>query len=287
MKQGKIRYYIINSIVLLLAVGLLVFQFFDEGYRFDLISWKNLIVIIVTAILVNIIKFARISLILYGSGMDALNASTTYCKVTFVSVLLPYKLGEFFRMYCYGNQLKNIMKGIVTIVLDRFMDTVALVTMMFIVWVISGGQVTRLMYIFLIFLGIVLVVYIAFPGLHNFWKKYLLKAKATEFGLTILKTLEVLNSIYVEVRNVSRGRGILLFFLSLLAWVFEIGSIALINRQSAGGKLSEAISNYLSSVLGVGTSLDLKRFVLISVIILVAMYGVIEIFAMISRKKEL
>ena len=55
-------------------------------------------------------------------------------------------------MYCYGYQTDNMLKGVVTVILDRFMDTIALVTMIIVVWIASGGVMMPLVYFLLVFL---------------------------------------------------------------------------------------------------------------------------------------
>jgi hypothetical protein len=180
-------------------------------------------------------------------------------------------------MYCYGNQLGNVFKGIVIVLLDRFMDTIALVTMILLVWVFNGGYIATFVYVLLIFLFIALLGYFVFPGVYKFWKKYLLKAKATEHKLALLKMLDAFNFVYQEITSVSKGKGVILYFLSLIAWAVEIGSLALIKGITGEGKLSQTTSRYLSSAMDAADiTIELKQFIFVSVILLIVMYAVIK-----------
>lgn len=222
---------------------------------------------------------------LYGYGVNLISYMKTYCKVTPVSVVIPFKLGEFFRMYCYGNQLGDGLKGIVIILLDRFMDTIALVTAILLGWAFNGGQITAFVYLLLVFLVFVLLLYFVYPGVYKFWKRYLLRAKASKRKLAVLKMLETLNKIYCEIENVAKGKGIILYFMSLLAWGVEIGSLTLLQGISKDGEVSQIILDYLASAMSGNQSIELKQFVIKSVVLLIVLYLVIKAGEMILGKK--
>lgn len=207
-----------------------------------------------------------------------------YCKVTPVSIVIPWKLGEIFRMYCYGKALGDGLRSMVIIILDRFMDTIALVTAILLVRTFNGGTIASLVYILLIFLLFVLLCYLGFPGLYKFWKKNLLREKATNNKIRVLKFLDALNKIYKEIENVAKGRGAILYFLSLIAWGTEIGSLTLLNELNKGGELNTVISDYLASALNGGQSNELKQFVLMSIIFMVSIYFVLKVGDMLRKE---
>ena len=89
--------------------------------------------------------------------------------------------------------------------------------------------------------------------------------------------LEAFQRIYHEAREVSKGRGIILYCLSVLAWGVEIGSIALLFETAGEGRLTECIADYLMSAMGQQRSEDLRRFVFISIILMLCVYGYIKV----------
>lgn len=280
----KIKYNLINILVILVTTILFFVDYMDWAL-FSSIDMRHIGIIIATIFLVHLIKAMRLYLILYGSDLSIKEFFCVYCKVTPVSVVLPFKTGELFRMYCYGKSLKDLLKGCVIVLLDRFMDTVALVTMIILIWFLGSGQITSLVYILLLFLAFSLLLYYIFPGVYKFWKLYILRAKATEHKLHILKSLELLNNIYREIANVSKGRGIILFLMSLGAWGIEIGSLVLLNGINQNGKLEQIISDYLMAAIGIGKSTELLRFVCVSVIMAIAIYIGIKLAERIQGKK--
>ncbi len=285
MKGEKIKYIIINIAVLFLTTVLFIGKYGNVGEIFRGVELLYILILVITVVLVHTVKAGRLYLAMYGTGIDLLTCLRIYCRITPVSVVIPFKLGEFFRIYCYGKQLGNLLKGAIIILLDRFMDTVALVTMILFIWLFGGGQVATLVYGFLIFLGLVLLFYFSFPGVYRFWKKYILRADASEHGLAILKMLDGLNMIYREIAGVSKGRGMLLYCLSLLAWCLEISSIVLLVGVSRKGELVQSISDYLMSAMGGKESAELSRFVFASVVLMIFFYLIIKAMELFRRKR--
>ena len=279
-------YNLINILVLGFSAGWFVVSYVLPGELPVLAEPARIPVVILTVLLVHMVKAGRLYLALYGLDMKRGVCMKLYCKVTPVSVVLPWKLGEFFRIYCCGAELGSFLKGGVIILLDRFFDTVALVTMVLLLWIVSGGTVPALVYVLLVFLGLVLFLYLAFPGMHEVWKKNLLSAKATPHRLSMLKFLDTLGRVHGEIRAVLGGRGILLYILSMIAWGVEIGSLALL--QGADGAPGERVSRYLSAALGMEDSVELKRFVVFTILLLIFVYGIIKLaeLARSSRREE-
>ncbi len=283
-KRGTAVYNLINLAVLFISAALFVYGYVLPGKLTELMDMEVIPVVILTVVIVHALKVCRLYLALYGSDIGSSVCMKLYCKVTPVSVVLPWKLGEFFRMYCLGNELGSILKGVVIILLDRFFDTMALVTMMLILWVMSGGILPVLVYGFLIFLALVVMIYLAFPGMYGVWKDYLLSSKATAHKLSLLKILDAANRIYSEIRTVLRGRGSLLYILSMLAWGAEIGSLYLLHGPDRVP--ADAVSRYLSAALGIGTSPELKRFVVFTILLLIFAYACIKLAETLMGKRS-
>lgn len=285
LKKNKTGYNWINGIVILMTLGTFIGIYGNIRSVFLYRDIRHILVLLATVILVHLVKAGRLYLAFYGTGMGASEYIKLYCKVTPVSMVLPFKLGEFFRMYGYGEQLNDLLKGIIIILLDRFMDTLALVAMIFLVWMFNGGNITFFIYLLLLFLICILLVYFAFPGVYGFWKKYILKARATEKRLALLRILDSLNLVYQEITDVSKGRGFILCFISFLAWAAEIGSLFILNGISGEGELSQIISAYLLSAIGAGTSAELKQFVFLSVFLMIATYFVIKVLEALKGRR--
>lgn len=286
MEKVEIRYGFFNIIILILTTCIFIYEYKNINEIFY--NKKNIyiLIMILTVLMVHIIKAGRLYLALYGLNISFLTYMKMYCKTTPVSVLFPFKIGEIFRMYCYGKNLENILRGVVVVVLDRFMDTVALITMIFLMWIFNKRVINSYVYILLVFLILVLLVYFIFPSIYKFWKKYILRSKATERKLIILKFLDILNLIYQETMNVSKGRGTILYFMSLMAWGVEIGSIIILNNLFEKGEFSQKVSVYLTSAISENQSIELRQFIFISVFFMIVSYIGVKIVELLSIERR-
>lgn len=286
MKESGIKYGLVNLAVMATTAYVFVTSYGDIKSVFYRKDIPYIAVVLSAAGVVHLIKAGRLYLVLYGTGIDASVYIREYCKVTPVSMAVPFKAGEFFRLFCYGWQLGNPLKGAIIVLLDRFMDTAALVTMIFLVWIFNGGKITLFTYLLVVFLIFVLLIYYIFPGVQSFWRKYILRARATEKRLSILKMLNRLQLLYRETRSVSKGRGVILYVMSALAWSIELGSLVVLNGISGEGELSQTISGYLSSAMGAGVSVELRQFIFLSVILMILVYLVMEGMELLQRRKR-
>ena len=107
MNFNKIRYDIINIFILLMSLILICINYKDISTLFRLTSIYNIMVILVTVLFVHGLKAIRLYFTLYDSRIGFVNYLKVFCKVTPISLILPYKLGDFFRIYCYGNIIKD------------------------------------------------------------------------------------------------------------------------------------------------------------------------------------
>lgn len=164
--KKKITYNIINILVILFTAGWFIYDYGDINRIFEGFTKSSIIVLIVTIILVHMTKAIRLYFALYGTEIKRIDFFKTYCKVAPISVVIPFKLGEFFRMYYYGTLIGNVLKGIVIILLDRFMDTLALVTIIILTWMINGEDMISFIYVLLRLLVSVLIVYFVYPGIY-------------------------------------------------------------------------------------------------------------------------
>jgi hypothetical protein len=189
-------------------------------------------------------------------------------------------------MYRYGYELGNIPKGMIIILLDRFMDTMALVVAIATVYIFNQGPLSVMTYFLIIFLLLMLLMYFVYPGLYKYWKKILLRSSATSKKLKALDLLEKLQFIFKEIEILIKGKGIILFFLSLIAWSVEIGYVALMNMITKSNNTNQVVSTYLVSAIGMGESIELQSFVFVSVIGLLFLYVILKVWFNIRKKNK-
>jgi succinate dehydrogenase hydrophobic anchor subunit len=286
MKYRKKFYYLINVVVLLSAVAVFILKYRNVMGFFQNKSVVTITILLITVITVHFFRGIRLFLALYGTGISSRQYIKTYCKVTPVSMIFPFKIGDFFRMYCYGIQIGSFLRGVVIVLFDRFMDTVALVTIMIAVWAVGLEISTYIIYLLSIFSGGVVLIYYAFPGIYTFWKRYFLRAKISVHKLWALNMLERLHNIYREIEYVAKGRGLILYILSLIVWGIELGGVSIISRMSGMEYTGKIISEYLASAISGNKSVFLNIIVVTSVNILIVLYILIKLIDKGLAKRE-
>lgn len=148
----KIKIYkFINIITLILAIFIFIILYGMESTIFEGFTMSILIILFLTAVIVHSMKAVRLYFELYERRMSFEIFIRQYCKVIPVSMILPFKIGDSFRAYCYGYYLKSYMTGIAAIILDRFVDTVALVTTLAIFSFAFGFRLPKMFYALLFF----------------------------------------------------------------------------------------------------------------------------------------
>ena len=272
--------------VLAVTTAFLVKDFAVAEILFRTMDIRVMIVLIAEAGLVCFLKAVRLFVALYGNDIKLRRYLEIYCSVTLVSIVIPYKLGEIFRIFCYGREIGNMLKGIIIVLLDRFMDTAALVGIVFVMWIFDSGKMNALTAALLFFLLVVFFSYLIFPELYRFWKKYLLRAAASRHKLAGLKALENLHVIYKNIRQIIEGRGIMLFCLSLVVWAVEIGFMLLINQADMRNGGFVMLEKYLNSVISEDHSVSMDRFVLVSAVILSLCWAVVKATGRVCRKEK-
>ena len=277
-------YNLVNLLVIAISMLIFTFDYYNAGKLFKNINLCSIIVFIVLVVVVHILKSVRLYLALYYSELKWSDFLKVYCKVTPVSVVLPFKIGDVFRMYCYGQLVENLLRGVVITMLDRFMDTAALVTVIILTWFLAGGKIDLLVYLFVIFLIITCVIYFVYPGIVRIWRKSLLKSNATERRIAILGVLKKFDEIYKEIDGVTKGRGIILYILSILAWGIEIGSLYIISTINNTKQIDNDVFEYLRAALRGNKSLELKRFIIVTILLLMGVYIIIKILYTVNKK---
>lgn len=282
--KNKAIYNAVNLLVMLVTIGFFAYDCRNITGIIAGVSPLVFAMLAATVMLVHVTKAMRLYLALYGLGVGMPAHLKAYCKTTPVSMVIPFKLGELFRMFCYGSLLGNALSGIVIILLDRFMDTVALIAIILFAGLMLSWRMQPFIYFLMAFLAFALIAYHAFPRVRDFWKRYLLSATATEGRLRLLRFLEGLDGIYREIEGVVRGRGIILFFISLLAWVVEIGSLYAMNMLAGSGGTERVIYGYLESAIGGRQTVELRRFVVASVAFLLCMYVAVKVRELATKR---
>ena len=278
--MNKRVYAIGNSGILLITVLLFVFSyesFFKEGINNGPFYFAFLGLIVIC---INLIKSFRFYFIIAGqSSITKIEFFKQYLKTTPVSVILPFKLGDLFRIYCFGYQMGDVFKSLIFVLLARFFDTVALITVVVATSILSEQSFSGIIWLLILFVAVIMILYFAVPSICRYWRTYLLEANANKRNLKLLEIICNVAELMEVISKVLKGKGTIVFSLSAFSWVIELSGMYLLENAFGSGKNAGFVGNYLAAALGLTQLPAMDSFVVCTVVILLAVYVVLHFVA--------
>lgn len=256
--RKKEVYNIVNTIFLISAFislsSIFVSEFDDFQSFLSSINILFVIVFILFFVFIHLVKLIRFYLILIDANMKIGRFIKTYIKTTFVNILLPFKSGELFRVFCYTNETADLKVGILSILVERFFDTLGLIVLLI---PIEFYRIHKLSLSTIILFGFtvsLLYVYLTFQGFYDYINRFLIFNVSGSKSISGLKILERLYEWYQYIRKLIQRRAIFIFGLSLLVWVMELVMFYLLSVLLNRSFTLEAFSGYLNAALTGGSS---------------------------------
>lgn len=221
------RYYIINIVVLFVTVilfaSIIVQNFIWFCTKADVIPIFFLTLLCIVAI--HFVKALRLYFIMLETRLTLDCFFRVYIKTTLVNLIFPFKLGEFFRMYCFGNELKSNKKGILLILIDRYFDTIPLVLILLTFTLSGGNSLSGVVIILIAFLIVVTIMYTIFPSTFKYLNRFFIVNTTSDRGIIALELLKKTQFWYSYMQELIEGRERILLILSGLVWLMEYGSL--------------------------------------------------------------
>ena len=121
----------LKKIMEIIAICMIAYILIFNGITGNIqINSEDIIVIaiiIVVFLAIHLLRMFRLYILLVEEKMPIKEFIKLYMKTTIVNTVIPFKLGEFYKMICYGKKLKSYSAGISLVWIDRFFDSVILI----------------------------------------------------------------------------------------------------------------------------------------------------------------
>lgn len=239
-------------------------------------EWNNITAlyilgVILIVIFVHTIKALRLYIILFGNNFNLEEYLEVYVKTAAVNLLLPFKCGEIYRGLCIGGLIGGYAEGYIVVIFDRFVDTLALITIVAGAGVLSGFEITFTYLLLACFLLLVIAIYCLFMPLYEYWNHFLIFKKKSEHTLRGLQFLSICKSTFIHINEMVKGRFIILYLLSLAAWGVEVGYFLLLTNVAN----EMAISTYLSDVLAGTLNANNAIYMIVCLVVFLICGGVL------------
>lgn len=274
MKNKKTLYYLINLIFLVVS---LIFINYTDIFGMLSFSIMELLTLILICIVIHFFKFIRIYFILLEEKISLKKMLKIYIKTSFVSTILPFKIGETFKMYSYGHEIKNYPKGIFAVLIDKFFDALVLCAILIPYGLIKEGKVYGLAGIMLLFILAILIIFIAFEGTYYYLNKFFIINGKTKKSIYALDVIEKIKKIYISAKEMIRGRQLILLALTVVSWIIESVFVYILSIFMKNNINFSVIINYINDgFFGINNILFNKYIYLctsIFLVIIIIMYA--------------
>ena len=233
-------------VITLAAIACALF-FVDYGFfRAPQLSICQILIMFVLIALVHITKFVRFYFILLEEMMPLSTAIKTYAKTTLVSILIPFKIGEIYRMYAFGYKLNSYPKGVIAVVIDKFFDAIVLCMILAGGVLMYGSANYFLLVILLGFIILAVLIYCLFEPSYRYLNRFFIVRGGGIKSLRALKILDKSHKIYQNAKRMVYGRQLACLVLSVLAWGIEYATLMIANGPSDNPLVASSIPSYIS-----------------------------------------
>ncbi len=229
------------------------------------------IILFATIFLVYSLKAFRFYFLLVGEGIPLFKYLRIFAITTLINIVIPFKAGEIFRIFRFGHLTKSYIKGLSIVLLDRFIDTISLLVIFASITFFEKNNFGYIFFLLSTVSVFLAVCFFVLPSILEFWNEYFLKSKSSIRHLRGLILIRQIREIYIEIKNLVKGRFFVLFTFSILSWLIEICSL-LFCRSFFDFSSENVISEYLSAALTGSAFAPQRNFVMMSVLFLIVVY---------------
>lgn len=235
---------------------------------------------------VHALKMMRFYLVLLEQKISVKEFVFLYIKTTFFNLLIPFKLGEIYRIFCVVRFTKCMQIGILSVVLDRFFDTFILLLFLIPYDLFILHKLTWITGILLIFLLIVMLVYRMFEPTYLYLNEYMIRNSKSKRGIHILSAMEMFREWYDYTKDLIKGRQYLIIFCSALGWIAEFGLLWLISRYKQMTFGLAEFADYIQSIFSTEKNEVFVIYNRLSMYILFVLILIFICFRFFGRRKK-
>ncbi|WP_042195348.1 lysylphosphatidylglycerol synthase domain-containing protein [Paenibacillus camerounensis] len=205
-----------------------IFRNYKGEFSFKYITW-----FLCVYLFSHVLRIIRLYTLLLEEKVRVGSLLRVYFTTSWINFLLPYKLGEIFRITEIGNLCKSFRRGIVTIWIERFFDAVILSSFIFgyfIFYDSTFGKFIPIAIVLIIFVAFSLLYFLEFTYTFKYLTSFLITKSNTRRGIHLLKLANSLDKIHADIKQLIRGRTSLLLFLSIAIWTMELTSVFILSK---------------------------------------------------------
>lgn len=214
----KNKFAVVDLCIASIAISYFLVKYYDLKFIFQPLT---IIAVILLIAALQFIKMIRLYLIFLNNYIGLEMFSQTYALTTFINIILPHRLGEFYRIFSYGRVCGNFRTGFLGILIDRFFDSLVLIVLFFLMEGIYGNKLSSLSLLLIAFVILAVFIYVFYPQMYSIINRYLITNNPTKRSLAALRFLNLFNDWYVHIKRMLKGKFPLLMLCSIVSWLLE------------------------------------------------------------------
>jgi len=210
----------------------------------------SLPLVVIFFFLAHLFKFTRVWLVLMEEKkLSLFEVFFLYARTTLVNLIIPFKLGEIYRIAVVKKVTGAIKTGVLLVLVDRFFDTMALLILTLPFMIFFGNGADPVILALSGGLLAVLAFYLFYAPSYRYLNKYLIMTKRSGRALFTLEALDRANEWYIFLQKLIRGRSPLILLSSLLGWIMEFAALKALAGVFDSSFGINAFITYINSIL--------------------------------------
>ena len=196
-----------------------------------------------------------------------------YSLTSIVNIIIPFKIGELFRIAAFGFFLKNIQATLLAIITERFFDSIIILPF-FLISAIKFQSV----YPFMIFALATLILisyslYMATPSLVFNLNLYLMLKKNSRLDKNILKILDYMEKLHSIEGEILKTKKRSIIFFTAFAWMFDLSAMSIAVQETGKSVGVKTISEFIYKI----TSFNNISLLSVYVIVSLSVFGIVSL----------
>lgn len=281
MKKKSLQQYV-NYVYILFVI---IFVLINRKTIF-MLSAEKILLILISFSFIHFFRVIRQYMILMDSKIHINELTKSYLFSSLLNTILPYKLGEIYKIYLYGGVIKDYKKSAIAVIIDKFFDAFVLLIIFSIIEIKKGQGLSYITILLLLVVCGIFIIYFSFDKTYKFLNQYLVINKNNKITIKCLKILEEAYELYLEIKNMIKYREILLIILTILSWALEIVFVYVIKYIKYNNFNFTNFVEYINSSF-FGFQNDLSNYYILETIILIVFFMIfVEIRKVLKKSKK-
>ncbi len=203
---------------------------------------------------VHVFKMARLYLVLMEHKISFGRFVLLYIRTTFLNLIIPFKLGELYRVEEIARETKVWQVGVLSVLVDRYFDLTALLFLLIPFDLLFRKTLSPITMVLLAIIVCVALLYTAVPKSYGYLNRYLIMKRSSARSMAALKGLDIVKKWYDFTNKLITGRSALIVLASLLGWGSEVVTLkALASYKGFSFALGD-FASYIEAIFMNGNS---------------------------------